>query len=131
MTDRLIKFLEEASKDNALTGRINNAPDADTVIALARERGFDLTKEDLQPAASVRALEESELEAVAGGKECACVIGGGGEASNYYKSRDLVCACVMAGVGYGADKTEDYTPVRCVCAGAGAGGLCVLHSDKV
>ena len=133
MTDNLKKFLEEASRDADLAEQINTTQTIDAVISLAREKGYELTENDLKkPVDSVRQLlDENELDAVAGGKECACVVGGGGEASNYYKSRDLTCACVLTGVGYGADKTDaDNTPVRCVCVGAGAGDLCVLHVEK-
>ena len=132
MTDSLKKFLEEASKDAELADKVNNAKSIDDVIALAGEKGFNLTPKDLRPTSSVRELlDEDELEAVAGGKECACVVGGGGEATNYYKSREMTCACVLTGVGYGADKVDpDNTPVRCVCVGAGAGDLCILHVEK-
>ena len=133
MTDNLKKFLEEASRDADLAEQINTTQTIDAVISLAREKGYELTENNLKkPVDSVRQLlDENELDAVAGGKACACVFGGGGEASNYYKSRDMTCACVLTGVGYGADKTDaDNTPVRCVCVGAGAGDLCVLHSDK-
>ena len=132
MTDSLKKFLEEASRDADLADKVNNAQTIDAVISLAREKGFDLTKKELQLTSSVREqLDEDEVEAVAGGKACACVVGGGGEATNYYKSKDLTCACVLTGVGYGRDNLDaNNTPTRCVCVGAGAGDLCILHVEK-
>ena len=58
-------------------------------------------------------LEADELEAVAGGKVCACVMGGGGEADAGQKT----CACVLGGGGEYADDSG----TRCVCVVGGAG----------
>ena len=103
MTDNLKKFLEAASSDADLAEKVNSAQTLDAVISLAKEKGFVLTAEELQPDSSARELDDDEVEAVAGGKACACVFGGGGEPTNYRKSKDLTCACVMTGVGYGRD----------------------------
>ena len=65
------------------------------------------------------ALEEPELADVAGGKECVCVLGGGGEAS---EEGEKTCACV--GVGFGMKDDENIATgktERCVCIAGGAG----------
>ena len=64
-------------------------------------------------------LEMDELDTVAGGKECTCVLGGGGKASR----GDKTCACVMGGGGEYTDQVASLTgkKCRCVCAVGGSG----------
>ena len=95
MTENMKKFLEEASKDKEYLEKVNKAETPEAVIALAAEKGFTLTAEDLKPDQPTGELNEDELDAVAGGKACGCVVGGGGEGGE----ADGVCACVLAGEG--------------------------------
>ena len=48
MTDNLKAFLEAASKDKELLEKLKTAGTPEAVIALAKEKGFDLTAEDLK-----------------------------------------------------------------------------------
>ena len=57
-------------------------------------------------------LSMDELDAVAGGKQCVCVLGGGGEADSWSKT----CWCV----GGGGGENNDGSP-RCACPLAGGG----------
>ena len=120
MTENMKTFLESASKDKELIEKLNNASDTETVIALAKEKGFSLSEEDLKLDAAIREVPDEELEAVAGGKACYCFAGGGGEASPQCEGSfgDDVCACVNVGVGY-------YIGVggepRCMCVSVGYG----------
>ena len=123
MTENMKKFLEEASKDQSFIEKMNKAEPPEAVIALAAEKGFALTAEDLKPEAPTGELSEDELDAVAGGKKCYCAVGGGGEAGN----NDLVCACPLVGIGSGrveqvGNPNQRYRIDRCTCAVGGYGG---------
>ena len=109
MTENMKKFLELVSQNTELASKIN-AADKDTFIAIAKELGIDLTEADfVQP---VNALTDDELEEVAGGKACYCVVGGGGKKGGC----DDVCACVSSGYG-----VETSGEIRCTCFALGAG----------
>lgn len=71
-------FLEAVSKDETLIAKVVQM-DKEALIALAKELGFDLTEADFE--AQGGELNNDELNAVTGGGECACVVGGGGTAS--------------------------------------------------
>ena len=120
MTDNMKKFLEAISGDKEFTEKLKTAPDAATAIALAKEKGFDLTEEDLKFAEGIQEISDDEAEAVAGGKECYCFAGGGGVSS---QSDEGQCACVGYGTGKcwkgsGKDRREIE---RCGCAAYGQG----------
>ena len=122
MTENMKKFLEEASKDQSFIEKMNKAETPEAVIALAAEKGFALTAEDLKPEAPTGELSEDELDAVAGGKKCYCAIGGGGKAGG----NDKVCACPAVGIGTGIvqnvdDPKHKYEVDRCTCAVGGYG----------
>ena len=57
-------------------------------------------------------LDADELDAVAGGGDCYCAIGGGGTADEDAKT----CACVLGGGG-----EYDYGSPRCACVAYGEG----------
>lgn len=82
-------------------------------IALAAEYGVKLTEADFQPSGE-QELSEDELDAVAGGKNCLCVIGGGGTGEEATKTK--TCACVVCGYGYMEDDKR-----RCFCTAGGSG----------
>ena len=115
MTDNMKKFLEAVSDDQEFIGKLTKAETAEAVIALAKEKGFVLTEEDLkmeEPADEL--LNDDEVDAVAGGKVCVCVGGGGGEKS--LPGVDLLCWCVAAGAG-----STSTGKSRCACPGVGGG----------
>ena len=93
MTDNLKTFLEAVSQDREFTKRLTKAETPEAVIALAAEKGFTLTQEDLKQEPASGGISDDELEAVAGGKTCGCFFGGGGEWSG---------GCVFSGVGAAA-----------------------------
>ena len=121
MTENVQKFLELASQEDEDYQKKLNGDDRDGVIALAAEKGITLTYADLEQQENEGEGEVSldEADAVAGGKRCACVAGGGGEASG---PCDLVCACVIVGVGkYEVKCAPEYHYDRCRCIGMGDG----------
>ena len=65
-------------------------------------------------------LETDELDAVAGGKACACIVGGGGEAD----AGETTCGCVVGGVGGYKEKNDP----RCLCPIVG-GGVAAAPSE--
>ena len=67
MTDKMKQFLEEAGKDAAFAEKLNGADRPETVLALAKEKGFELTLEDLQAALPTGELSDEALDGVAGG----------------------------------------------------------------
>ena len=94
MSETLKKFLEEISADEELMKKACTASEEE-ILALAKEKGYELTAEDLKKQASE--LSEDELETVAGGKSCYCALGGGGTGDG----NEDTCACVVAGAGKG------------------------------
>lgn len=108
MNENIRKFLELASSNEEFKNKLNSAT-KESIIALAREQGIELTDADFGPTSEV---SDDELNTVAGGNACACVLGGGGTGSAGQKT----CACV--GVGFG--KTAGGKS-RCGCAAAGSG----------
>ena len=119
MTENMKKFIESISANNELTGKFGSMT-KDELIALAKELGIALAEADFeQPAVE---LSDDELDTVAGGGICACVLGGGGTAdeSSTYHTSDAVCACVFGGSG---ENKGGYT--RCVCVISGGGNSVV------
>ena len=111
MNENLKKFLEEVSKDAALSEKVGGEKDTTKLIELAKELGIALTAADFEES---NEISDDDLDAVSGGSDvsCACAMGGGGEKD----TNDKTCACVLAGVGYEKDGSE-----RCLCGFAGYG----------
>ncbi len=122
MTDNMKKFLEEASKEKALSEKLSKTETPEAVIALAKKMGFTLTAEDLKAEETWSEISDDEMAAVVGGKWCTCVLGGGGEATNY---GEKTCACVGGGGG------ETLSgECRCACVVGGHGDACyIAHGD--
>ena len=70
--EQLKAFLEKVKTDTSLQEKLKAAADADAVVAIAKDAGFAITKEDLN--SDRQNLTDAELEDVAGGHPC----GGGG-----------------------------------------------------
>ena len=111
MTENMKKFLELAASDSELTAQLKDM-DKDAIIAAAQQRGIALTEADFAADKSAE-LSEDELDEVAGGGKCACVLGGGGKADDNGKK----CSCVLDGSG----EFKDSRIYRCMCIGAGGG----------
>lgn len=115
------KFLEEMEKNPELKAKIEQldkdpASTTKDFIQAAAEYGLELTEEDFKPADAQGELQDGELDAVAGGSECVCVVGGGGSASEF----DSTCACVVGGGGEYSSASVN-SGARCGCALAGGG----------
>ena len=109
MTENLSKFLEAVSEDEALKEKLAEAKDNETVIALAAEKGFILTEDDLKSdkPSGGRILSDDELEAVAGGVagRCTCENGGIGAPPKIASEDKFSCfsngdgfLCVSSGI---------------------------------
>ena len=106
MTENLKKLLEEASRNEELTSKLEGLTDKDTAlektIEIAKEYGFDLTAEDFSTEDGEElSIDEAETVAGgstfcfgfgAGGKYCGCVAVGGGD------SEGRGCSCCVIGV---------------------------------
>ncbi len=121
MTNKMKAFLEAVSKDKEIKEKLKVTNDKDEIIAIAKEFGLELTEADLIPQEDGE-LSENELNAVAGGGACACVVGGGGTAGD---REDDICYCALVGMGAHdiLDEKGDVTSYywRCYCVGAGGG----------
>lgn len=111
------KFLEEMEKNPELKAKIeeldkNPESTPKDFIEAAAEYGVELKEEDFQPAGAQGELADDELDAVAGGGNCLCAVGGGGTDDAYHGT----CACVVGGYGSGKDK---YEGCACVIGGGG------------
>ena len=65
--DQLKAFLEAVKADAGLQEKLKAATDPDLVVEIAKEAGFMISADELQRA-QAEALEDAELEGVAGGK---------------------------------------------------------------
>lgn len=76
MTGNMKAFLKKLSGNNELAEKAAKL-DKESLIALAKELGFELTEADFaQPEGEI---SENEMDAVVGGyKQCVCAYGGGG-----------------------------------------------------
>ncbi len=113
------EFLELMEHNEELKNKVaqmdaDSHTQASDYIALAAEYGVKLTEADFQPK-NAGELSEDELDAVAGGKACVCVAGGGGtgQDTTYTKT----CACVMGG---GGQMQDGSCRCHCVIVGEGA-----------
>lgn len=116
MTDKMNRFLEEATADAAFMERLRKAQSPEEAIALAAEKGYTFTPEEIKPQMPTGELDDDELDAVAGGAACGCVLGGGGKGGG----KDETCACVWAGSGDSIFGGGSF-PDRCFCFGGGGG----------
>lgn len=63
-------FLEKLAKDPELRKRLEQAPDTEARRQIAKEEGFQFTKDDFKAATGIHpddALSDADLDAVAGG----------------------------------------------------------------
>ena len=67
MQDKMKAFLEAAAQDPALAEALEKAETPEAVIALAKEKGFEITAEDLASVHVTGELSDDELDGVAGG----------------------------------------------------------------
>ena len=63
--EQLKAFLEKVKDDTGLQEKLKGAPDADAVVAIAKEAGFVISADDLQKTE----ISEEELESVSGGTD--------------------------------------------------------------
>ena len=111
MTENMRKFMEEASRDKDFADRLTMSQSPEEVIALAKEKGFTLTMEELAVKPAYGELDDDELDAVAGGTGCGCFIGGGGGDK---------CVCVFTGCSDTPQGGGNF-PDKCFCFLIGGG----------
>ena len=63
--EQLKAFLEKAKGDSTLKEKLQSATDAERVVAIAKEAGFNISADELKNAGSVD-LSDQELDGVAG-----------------------------------------------------------------
>jgi len=114
MTGNLKKFLELACAEGREYVKRLQSADRDGIIALAAEKGIELTEADFAQPDAEGEVSLDEADGVAGGDTCFCVVGGGGESNGM---GDGVCACV----GYGQGNSEWSDLERCICVLGGSG----------
>lgn len=119
---KLLEAMEQNEELKAKVEKLDSNPQSERedYIKLAAEYGVELKEEDLKPQEARGELTDGELDAVAGGASCICVLGGGGEDTNQFEK---TCACVLAGAGeYGGYARDQFdSNARCYCAIGGSG----------
>ena len=125
MNEKVKRLLEVISEDQELSDRAGKAASFADIVALAGEKGIELTEDDLKEAAREQEkIDPAELDAVAGGKTCGCAIGGGGTGDRDGQS---TCWCFVGGAGSTSTpctapgKSCQSTYTRCQCPLIGVG----------
>ena len=121
MSDNMKKFLELVSQeDDAFAAKVNEA-DQEGIIALAKEKGIDLTAEDFDFPKNEEEgeVDLDEADAVAGGDSCRCVLTGNGKSEDGKYNTDRKCKCIVIGAGH-----DEVGNGRCYCVGDGSGKHC-------
>lgn len=113
MNEKVKAFFEAAQADPDLREKLSKMT-ADEIVIAAREKGIELSEEDLKPAPGE--LDEGELNNVAGGG-CGCFGPGGGGGRDRDDHNIYGCACVVYGQG-GDGRASD---VNCLCIIGGSG----------
>lgn len=111
MTDKARDFLAWVSLNKEQAKELQTIDDPKELVKAAREFGYELNEADFKSDEGKKVSEE-ELDAVAGGGPCYCVLGGGGTPTEGHSG---ACGCAVYGMGYSGDK------VRCYCLGYGQG----------
>ena len=114
MNESAKAFLEAAKGDPELCEKLAKMSVED-VIAVAKERGVQLTEADFKAPAGE--IGDEELGNVVGGGGCWCLAGGGGGGIDSVDLQAYGCACVA----YGQGGDGNITDANCVCAGYGSG----------
>ena len=128
MTENAKKLFEILSADGEFAEKVTKAGSISAVIALAKDKGLDLSEEDIRETThAAAAMDADELQAVSGGKKCVCFTGGGGTASDD-KEGQHTCACVVVGLGE-VDYTQGgaFKAHRCACPVYGEGEDYDIH----
>lgn len=113
---KLLEAMEQNAELKAKIDELDKKPDSaiNDYIQLASEYGIELKEEDFKPADMQGEVSDEELDAVAGGDECYCAVGGGGTGRS---NTERTCACVLFGQGDG----KMFCDVRCTCTVGGYG----------
>jgi predicted ribosomally synthesized peptide with nif11-like leader len=76
--EQLAALVARIKEDDELKQKLQGAADLDAIIAVAKDSGFDVSREAFIKASSsqVHELTDSELESVAGGTMCSASTGG-------------------------------------------------------
>ena len=132
MSENLKKFLDLIGSDKELEAKalacneLDEEKGREAMLALAKERGIELTAADLekQEEPTSRELDDDELDAVAGGVAtgdetgfCYCPLAGGGGGEDSDDGNVFGCACVI--YGQGGDGRASDANCRCYVGGAG------------
>ena len=118
MTENMKKYLEMISQDEEFRKEVDKLEEEhvqaqkEKIMEHAASKGITLTEADFAESAE---LSDDELDAVAGGATCGCVVGGGGTAT---RPKEGDCACAFYGQGYYAVGTSG---LRCICMLGGGG----------
>ncbi len=116
MTENMKKILEMISKEDHETVEKLKKANKEELIAWAAGKGVTLTEADFvkqEPAEEEGEVSLNEADAVAGGGDCYCFVGGGGTGPDGNHDK---CGCVMFGEGYYTDGE-----CRCICVAGGSG----------
>ena len=74
--EQLSALLAKLNEDPGLREKLQSAADLDAAVAIAKDAGFDVSKADWLKYQAKQTLElsDEELEGVAGGGRCACLL---------------------------------------------------------
>ncbi len=125
-----LEFLEQNEEAKNRILALKGDPEAiKKAVDIAKEYGFDIEEPAMEAERNARfgkPCSDDELDAVAGGKDCGCFLGGGGSSGgtkewNGQTLYELTCACVIGGGGEYENKETGERSARCVCITTGLG----------
>jgi predicted ribosomally synthesized peptide with nif11-like leader len=123
MSENLKNFLEliasnkELEKKALATNELGEEKGKAAMLALAKENGIELTLADLEKKEESGELSDDELDAVAGGGFCTCVVAGGGGGTDANDGQIYGCACTS--YGQGGDGRKKDSNCACIVIGEG------------
>ena len=117
MTDNMKKLYEEVANDAAFAEKINGAESLEAVLALAKEKGIELTDADLVLEAPTGELPDDALDDVAGGVSVA-----GSIAAGSVTAGSIAAGSIAAGSSAAGSIVAGSIAAGSIAAGSSAAG---------
>ena len=128
MTEKMMKFLEEAEKDAAFAEKVNTVDSLEALAALAKEKGYDLAAEDLKFDLPIGELDDAALDDVAGGAAIAGSAMAGSAVAGSAVAGSAVAGSAVAGSAVAGSAIAGSAVAGSAIAGSAVAGSAIAGS---